>query len=88
MILLGRVHHAFQRVDATKPHLNLVAGKLLEALRYLIADQEVVRRLLLRLQLLLGRFLLLYELILVCLQLLLRRLLLCQELKNRKPSTE
>jgi hypothetical protein len=61
MILLGRVHHAFQRIDTAEPHhLDLVAiSELLEAFRYLIADHEVMRRFLLLKKLRLGRLLLL-----------------------------
>jgi hypothetical protein len=69
MILLRRVHHAFQRIDATKAHRNLVAGELLEAFRRLTADQEIARRLFL----LLRPLLLLFDLGLRCL-LLLRKL--------------
>jgi hypothetical protein len=42
MILTRRIHHAFKRIDAAEPLCEFVAGKLLEAFRHLIADEQVV----------------------------------------------
>ena len=46
MVLVRIVHYAFERIDAAKPDDDVFsASQLLEALRNLIADQEIVRRL-------------------------------------------
>ena len=48
MVLVGIVHHPFERIDAAKPDDDgIFITQLFEALRNLIADQEVMRRLLL-----------------------------------------
>jgi hypothetical protein len=38
MVLLGIVHHAFERIEAAKPDDEFFTSQLLEALRNLIAD--------------------------------------------------
>ena len=39
-----RIHYPFQRIDATEPHLHLLAGELFETLRSLIANLKIVNR--------------------------------------------
>jgi hypothetical protein len=46
-VLFRRAHHTFQRIDAAQSHNDLLAPQLFETLRDLIADQQVMRRLLL-----------------------------------------
>ena len=39
MVLVGGVHHAFKRIDATESDDDFIAPKLLETLRNLIANE-------------------------------------------------